>query len=274
MASHPLVQCSTGPFWTMSLGRAMDLLVAAGFGDIELMITRDPATQDPAIPLALARERGLNIRSVHGPFLVITKSVWGMDPLGKIERGAAFCKEVGADSLIVHPPYLWEGEYAAWVREECAAFSEEHGVTVVVETMYPKWVAGRRLRAYRWLNPASLVRAAPHVALDTSHLTVARVDILEALDILRPRLEHIHLSNNNGDGRDGHLELDRGVLPLDRFLDALRTTDYRGVISLELSVRRYLDRPDELVHMLRRNREFVETHLAGRSKVRKGLPRP
>jgi sugar phosphate isomerase/epimerase len=201
MTTPPAIQCSTGPLWTMSLARALDLLAGAGFRDVEVMVTRDPATQDPSIPLALARERGLNIRSVHGPFLVITKSVWGMDPLGKIERGVAFCKEVGADSLIVHPPYLWEGEYAAWVREECEGYSRQHGVKVVVETMYPKWVAGRRLRAYRWLDPAALVRAAPHVALDTSHVTVARVDVLDALEVLAPRLEHIHLSNNNGDGR-------------------------------------------------------------------------
>jgi len=251
----------------------MDLLADAGFGDIEVMVTRDPVTQDPSIPLALARERGLHIRSVHGPFLVITKSVWGMDPLGKIERGVAFCKEVGATSLIVHPPYLWEGEYAAWVREECEGFSHEHGVKVVVETMYPKWVAGRRLRAYRWLDPTALVRAAPYVALDTSHVSVARFDILDALEVLAPRLEHIHLSNNNGDGRDGHLELDRGILPLERFLEAVRRARYRGVISLELSVRKYLERPDELVEMLTRSRKFVEQHLSGRRRAQKGLPR-
>lgn len=273
MATPPAIQCSTGPFWTLSLARAMDSLAEAGFSDIELMITRDPATQEPDLPLRLAEERGLKIASVHGPFLVITKSVWGMDPLGKITRGVEFCRAVGAGSLIVHPPYLWEGEYARWIRRECADFSEEQRVKVVVETMYPKWVAGRRIRAYRWLEPAALSHAAPYVAIDTSHLTVARFDILDALEILRPKLQHVHLSNNNGDGRDGHLELERGVLPLDRFLDILRRNKYRGAISLELSIRRYLERPEELVKMLRRSREFVATHMTGRGRVDKGLPR-
>jgi sugar phosphate isomerase/epimerase len=251
----------------------MDALAEAGFSDIELMVTRDPRTQDPAIPLKLAEERGLRIASVHGPFLAITKNVWGLDPIGKIERGGRFCQEVGATSMIVHPPYLWERDYARWVQHEALEFAENTGVTVAVETMYPKWVAGRRLRAYMWLEPASLLHAAHHVALDTSHLSVSREDILDAYTILAPKLVHVHLSDNAGDGRDGHLPLEQGVLPVDRFLDELRRSSYEGVISLELSVRRYLQRPEELVEMLRQNRRYVEKKLRSGSKVDKGLPR-
>src|SRR5687768_17289093 len=109
----PPVQCSTGPFWTFALEHAMDALAEAGFTDIELMVTRDPRTQEPDLPLKLAEERGLKIASIHAPFLVITKSVWGLDPVEKIRRGAEFCRAVGADSMIVHPPYLWERDYAA-----------------------------------------------------------------------------------------------------------------------------------------------------------------
>jgi sugar phosphate isomerase/epimerase len=196
-----------------------------------------------------------------------------MEPIEKIRRGIEMCKEVGATSYVVHPPYLWERDYARWIGDEAEAFSAEHGVTVAVETMYPKWVAGRRARAYRWLEPGALFDASPHVALDTSHLAVARQDILDAYRILAPRLRHVHLSNNNGDGKDGHLEVDKGILPLDRFLEELRRTKYEGVVSLELSVRRYIEKPTDLVGMLQRNREFVERHLYGARKLEKGLPR-
>lgn len=267
------VQCSTGPFWAYELERAMDALAEAGFTEIEVMVTRDPKTHDAEIPLRLAQERGLRIASIHGPFLVITKNIWGVDPLEKIRRGVEMCKAVGATTLIVHPPYLWEREYARWVTNESEAYSAEHGVVVGVETMYPKWVAGRRLRGHRWLEPAELAEAAPHVVLDTSHLTVARHDILAALDVLAPKLEHIHLSNNAGDGRDGHLELERGILPLDRLLAELHRIGFDKAISLELSVIRYLERPADLVRMLRRSREYVESKLSGEAKVAKGLPR-
>ena len=270
----PKIQCSTGPFWAFDLERAMDALAEAGFTEIELMVTRDPRTHEPDIPLKLAEERGLSIASVHGPFLVITKSVWGMDPVGKIQRGIEMCRAVEADTLVVHPPFLWERSYATWVTEEAEESFADSGVKVAVETMYPKWVAGRKLRGYRWLLPAELADEAPHVALDTSHLSVSREDILDAYETLAPRLTHIHLSDNAGDGKDGHMELGKGILPLERFLGELRRTKYAGAISLELSVSRYVQRPQkELVEMLARNRGYVEERLKGRSRISKGLPR-
>jgi len=272
---HPprAIQCSTGPFWAFELERGMDALAEAGFSEIELMVTRDPRTQEPELPLRIATERGLRIASVHAPFLVVTKTIWGADPIQKIRRGADFCRAVGADSMIVHPPYLWERDYARWLSHEAAGFTADTGVSVAVETMYPRWVAGRRLRAYRWLEVKALYEACHLVAMDTSHVTVARQDILDAYEILAPKLVHIHLSNNAGDGRDGHLELEKGILPLDRLLTELRRTGYSGAISLELSVGKYLQKPEDLVQMLRRNREFVEQRLSGSTRLRKGLPR-
>lgn len=269
----PSVQCSTGPFWAFELARAMDALAEAGFTEIELMVTRDPVTQKPDIPAKLADERGLKIASLHAPFLVITKNVWGLDPIGKIKRGAEMCEALGTRTMIVHPPYLWEREYASWCKHEAPSFTEETGVTVAVETMYPKWVAGRKVRAYRWLEAQTLFDACHHVAIDTSHLTVSRQDILRSFEILAPKLVHIHLSDNAGDGRDGHLELEQGVLPIERFLTEVRRSNYAGAISLELSVRKYIEEPKRLVEMLKRSREYVEKRLEDEVKVPKGLPR-
>ncbi|MDQ4095855.1 MAG: sugar phosphate isomerase/epimerase, partial [Actinomycetota bacterium] len=92
----PCIQCSTGPFWAYELEHAMDALAEAGFREIEIMVTRDPKTHDADIPGRLAQERGLRIASIHGPFLVITKNIWGVDPLEKIRRGVEMCKAVGA----------------------------------------------------------------------------------------------------------------------------------------------------------------------------------
>jgi len=269
----PHIQCSTGPFWTFELEDAFDTLAEAGFKEIELMVTRDPSTQDPDMPLRLANERGLKIVSLHAPFLVITKTVWGLDPLQKIRRGAEMCRELGCGSMIVHPPYLWERDYARWLDRECTDFCSESGVTVAVETMYPRWVAGRQLRAYRWLDPQALYDACTIVALDTSHVTVARKDILDCYNLMKDKLVHIHLSDNAGDGRDGHLELEQGILPIDRFLSELRRTGYLGAISLELSVRRYVGDRRGLVEMLRRNREYVERNVSQETKIQKGMPR-
>jgi sugar phosphate isomerase/epimerase len=267
------VQCSTGPFWTFDLVQTFDAVAEAGFKDIEFMVTRDPATQSPELPLRLAEERGLRIAAVHGPFLVLTKSVWGPDPLEKIRRGTEMCRAFGAPTLVVHPPYLWEQQYATWLHAEAERHAEDTGVRVAVETMYPKWLGKRRLRAYRFLDPRDLFAACHHLVLDTSHLSVARQDIFDAYRLLLPKLEHLHLSNNAGDGRDGHLEMDQGVLPLDRFLQEVKRTGYSGSLSLELTVRRYLERPHELSRMLAKNREFVEEQLAPGPELAEDLTR-
>jgi sugar phosphate isomerase/epimerase len=262
------VQCSTGPFWAFALEEALDAVAEAGFSSIELMVTRDPRTHEPDIVGPLASERNLVVASVHAPFLVITRAVWGFEPVAKIRRGIELCRALGAPTLVVHPPLLWEESYARWLRTEAATA----GVTVAVENMYPRWVRGNALTAYRWTDPAELFTNARHVTLDTSHLTVARHDALTAFTLLRPKLAHVHLSNNAGDGRDGHLPLDEGVVPIERLLAEMRRTHYAGGVSLELSMRRYLERPQDLVKTLRQNREYVLERVSARDELSKELP--
>ena len=268
MPSDDNLQCSTGPFWAFPLEEAFDAIATAGFTSVELMITRDPATQSPDVPARLAEERGLRIATVHGPFLVVTKGVWGADPLLKMRRGIDFCRAVGAGCYVVHPPHLWEKGYAHWLLTRSPGTARESGVTIAVETMYPRWVGRRQLRAYRWSEPSELLVSSPRVVMDTSHLTVGRHDVLATYELLRPKLAHIHLSNNAGDGRDGHQELEKGVVPVDRLLEELLRTRYAGSIALELSVRGYLERREQLVRVLRRNREYVRERLAAGSERR------
>jgi sugar phosphate isomerase/epimerase len=266
---RPPLQCSTGPFWAFELEQALDLVAEAGFEAIELMITRDPKTQDPETVGRLARERSLHVASVHGPFLALTRTVWGLEARAKVRRGIEFCRTLRAGTLVVHPPLLWERDYASWLSRSSVSADP----VVAVETMYPKWVAGRRVRAYRWVEPVRLARSCPAVVMDTSHVALARADILTAFDELEPRLVHIHLSDNAGDNKDGHLALGEGVLPIERLLAVTRRRGYRGTIALELSAARYAGRPKELVAMLRRNRELVCGILERPPRTSKGPPR-
>jgi sugar phosphate isomerase/epimerase len=262
------LQCSTGPFWAFGLEAALDAVAEAGFSSVELMVTRDPRTQDPEPVARLTSERGLAVAAVHGPFLVLTRGVWGFNSKSKTLRGVEMCRALGATTLIVHPPLAWEQSYARWLASDASSF---RGVTVAVENMYPTWVAGRPLRGYRWTNPRDLAGAAHSVALDLSHLAVARHDALAAFALLRSKLAHVHLSNNAGNGRDGHLPLEEGVVPIDRLLAEMLRTHYAGGVSLELSVHRYLERPKDLVAVLRRNREYVASRWSSHRHLTKEL---
>ncbi|MDQ3662065.1 MAG: sugar phosphate isomerase/epimerase [Actinomycetota bacterium] len=248
------LQCSTGPFWAYDFERALDLIAEAGFTSIELMITRDPRTQEPESCLELVAQRGLRVAAVHGPFLMLNRSVWGLRAEPKLERGIELCRALGVSIYVVHPPYPLEGSFARWLARTP---SHPPDVKVAVETMYPKWVGERRLQAYRWLKPHELVAHSPSVVMDTSHLALAREDILEAFEVLLPRLVHIHLSDQAGDNKDGHLSIGDGMLPIDRLLKEVARSTYSGSIALELSVSRYVEQPQELVRMLSANRELV-----------------
>lgn len=258
MVPPPQVQCSTGPLWAVGLEDAFDAIAEAGFEGVELMVTRDPRTQEPGLPGRLAEERGLRIAAVHAPFLLVTRSVWGLSPIEKIQRGTAMCAALGAGVLVVHPPLLWERRYASWLKDEVEELSLSGGVTVAVETMYPAKIRGRSIRGYRWLDPPALERAAPHVVLDTSHVAMCEVDLLDAYAVLRDKLVHIHLSDNAEDGRDGHLEPGAGTLAIPELMAALLRDGYRGGVCLELALQAPGAQLDNAVSVLSRSREKVE----------------
>ncbi len=270
--SHPAIQCSTGPLWALGLEAALDVIAEAGFTHIELMVTRDPSTQTPELPRRLAEERGLEIAALHAPFLIVTRNVWGWDPIEKIRRGAAMTVALGATTMVVHPPLLWETGYGRWIRDEMEEFARGAGIEIAVETMYPARVGSRSLAGYRWIKPELLARAAPRVVLDTSHVAVTGQDLLGVRRLFGSQLAHVHLSDNAGDGKDGHLAIGDGVLPLERLLDDLGRSGYAGGICLELALGGVVESHDKVVMVLRRNREVVERALAGRA--RDGEPGP
>jgi sugar phosphate isomerase/epimerase len=98
--------------------------------------------------------------------------------------------------------------------------------------------------------------------LDTSHLAVAGGELLAAWDELADRVAHLHVSNNDGRGRDTHGLLDRGVLPIDEFLQEVGGGGFGGAVTLELDVRTWADDRRALLEVLRENLAFARTQLA------------
>jgi sugar phosphate isomerase/epimerase len=237
------------------LERTFGVIKEAGFDGIELMVTRDPRTQTPQVPARLAAREGLAIDAVHAPMLVITRRVWGPDFLNIIEKSTALAGAVGADVVIVHPPYLWELRYQAWLMGRLDGFTAAHGVAVAVENMFRLWVGGRPIRGHRWISPKDLQRFT-QITLDTSHCGVDGFDILQALDLLAGKIAHVHLSDSQGEHRDNHSIPGTGVLPLEQFVTRLPEVGYRGAVSLELDMRAFAEDQKGAVAALREAREF------------------
>jgi sugar phosphate isomerase/epimerase len=254
--------CSTVSVFAKPLREAFSLISEAGFDGVEVMVTKDPATQDPLLLQDLSEDQGLPVEAIHAPFLLMSRTVWGTDPVGKIYRAIELAEGVGAPLVIVHPPYRWQTAYGRWLDEQLPGLSAHTGVRVAVENMFPVRVRGRKVAAFHATRTLEDLEPFPHVVLDTSHAAVSHLDLFEALERLQGRLAHVHLSNNAGKGWDSHLPLDQGVLPLDRFLDTLAGNAFGGTVSLELDLRRYLDDDTALREVLVSSREFCEERLA------------
>jgi len=258
----PRLACSTVSVFSRPLRAIFELLADVGFEGVEVMVTKDPSTQDAGTLRELAEDHGVRIDAIHAPFLVMTRSVWGTDPIGKIDRAVELAQGAEVPLVVIHPPYRWQASYRRWLDERLPGLAERTGVRVAVENMFPLRVRGRALATFHARQALEDLDGFPDVVLDTSHAAVAGLDLLELLQRLGPRLAHVHLSNNAGRGWDSHLPLDEGVLHLDPFLDALATDGFDGAVSLELDLRRHLSDEAALRDALVRSRELCESRLS------------
>ncbi len=270
--SRPRLLFSTAPFFRQGLRDGLRLVAEAGFDAVEVMVTQDPATQEPHLLRSLVQEAGLRIEAVHAPFLLITRRVFGTDPVTKIYRSVHLAEETGAPLVVVHPPYRWQLRYRRWIDRDLAEFSARTGVTIAVENMFPVRPIGERGVTFHAAQELDDLDSYPYLVLDTSHAAVAGLDIRDVYARYRDKIQHVHLSNNAGKGWDSHLPVyGEGVLPLTEFLDDLVADGFAGSVSLELDLRPWMKDRDALRDVLVRNREFCEDRL-GRVSEGAGLP--
>ncbi|HXY71703.1 MAG TPA: sugar phosphate isomerase/epimerase family protein [Actinomycetota bacterium] len=259
-SATPTILISTAPFFRQPVRDGLRAIADAGFQAVEVMVTQDPDTQDPGRLATLTRTFGLRVAAVHAPFLIVTRRVWTPDPVEKIRRAARLADGVGAPLVVVHPPYRWQTAYRRWIAEEILPFSEQTGVTVAVENMFPIRVPGMPPARFHDERRDS-ADATTSMVLDTSHAAVSGVDIRAVFEAGRNRIRHVHLSDNAGKGWDSHLPLGQGgVLPVDEFLSDL-ASEFSGTVSLELDLRAWM-RDDRALHdLLVAQREYCERRL-------------
>jgi sugar phosphate isomerase/epimerase len=252
---------SSAAFFARPLSDTFRLLADTGYTGVEVMVTKDPASQDPAQMRALAEAHGLRIGAIHAPCLLITRRVWGTDPSEKIARAIEVANDAAVPLVVVHPPYRWQGSARRWLSDAMPGLAAKAGVTVAVENMFPVHLAGKAMTFHSGQDLAAL-EGLDDLVLDTSHAAVTGHDLLELRSRLADRIRHVHLSDNAGKGWDSHLPLGDGVLPIDAFLHDLTASGYPGAITLEVDLRRHLTEADRLRSVMVSMREKLEQRLA------------
>lgn len=254
------VGLSTASVYPQGATTAFEMARSLGYDGIELMVWTDPVSQDVRKVADLAERHGLPILSVHAPCLLITQRVWSPDPWIRLTRSVEAAKQLGAPTVVVHPPFRWQREYARRFVQGVAELEAETGIVIAVENMYPWRTAGREIAAYApdW-DPTD--EPYDHITLDLSHTAVSGSDALVMADAVGDRLAHLHMADGTPSPRDEHLIPGRGTQPCAQILDRLARRGWSGSIILEVGTRRAkspAERESDLAEAL----AFTRLHLA------------
>ncbi len=238
-----MIALSTSSAYPESCATAFEMASALGYDGIEIMVWTDPVSQDPIALKKLSKHYQLPIVAIHAPTLLVTQRVWGVDPWPKLRRSVQVAAAVGAGTVVVHPPFRWQRRYAESFERGVRELTEESGIQLAVENMYPWRARGRELQAYLpdW-DPTK--RDYRQVTLDLSHTATSGSDALAMADALGDRLVHIHLADGLGSAKDEHLIPGRGSQPCAQLLERLGRAGWSGNIVVEVSTRSARTRAD------------------------------
>jgi sugar phosphate isomerase/epimerase len=254
------VALSTASVFPERTPDAFETAARLGYDALEVMVTADPVSQDAAVLRKLSDYYDIPVVAVHAPNLLITQRVWGRDPWTKLVRSRELAEAVGARVVVVHPPFIWQRDYARDFQVGIAEMAATSQVAFAVENLYPLLRGETEIAAYspHW-NPVEMDCAA--ATLDVSHAAVSDSDVLAMAAALGDRLTHVHLGDGTKPGLpDEHLVPGRGTQPCGELLRWLSDSGYEGYVVLEVSTHRaptFADRQADLAESL----DFARRHL-------------
>ena len=254
------IALSTASVYPDSSADAFEMASRLGYEGVEIMVGIDEISQDIDAVQRLQEYHQLPVIAVHAPCLLITQRVWGTEPWGKLRRSAEMARRVGADVVVVHPPFRWQREYAKQFLTGIAELEAETGIAFGVENMYPWRTARRELQVYApgW-DPVE--HDCAHVTLDLSHTASALVDPVRMAMDLGARLRHLHITDGTGSAKDEHLVPGRGTQPAAELLELLAVRGFDGHVVVEINTRRCADREERELD-LAESLAFTRLHLA------------
>ena len=237
------VALSTASVYPESTANAFEIAARLGYDGVEVMVWTDPVSQDVNALRKLSDYHELPILALHAPCLVITQRVWGTDPWAKLVRAKQAAEVCGARTVVVHPPFRWQRDYARDFITGIEQMAGETDVRFAVENMFPLRARGREVTPYApdWDPTAEDFR---DFTLDLSHTSVSQTDALEMAATMGDRLSHVHIADGSGTARDEHLVPGRGTQPCAELLEGLAGQGFDGLVVVEVNTRKATDRAE------------------------------
>ena len=202
----------------------------------------------------LSEQYDMPVLSVHAPCLLISQRVWGANPITKFERSVRAAEQLGAQTVVVHPPFRWQRRYAEGFSQQVVDLEASSDVMVAVENMFPFradrfFGAGQtsieRMRKRGGRPGPGISAFAPsydpldgnhaHYTLDLSHTATAGTDAVDMARRMGDGLVHLHLCDGSGASADEHLVPGRGTQPTIEICQMLAGGDFSGHVILEVT---------------------------------------
>ncbi|HEX5142316.1 MAG TPA: sugar phosphate isomerase/epimerase [Mycobacterium sp.] len=273
------VGLSTASVYPLKTEAAFEYAARLGYDGVELMVWAETVSQDIDAVARLAARYDVPVLSVHAPCLLISQRVWGANPISKLERSVRAAEQLGAQTVVVHPPFRWQRRYAEGFSAQVAELEADSDVLVAVENMFPfradRFFGGgqtsiERMRKRGGGPGAGISAFAPsydpldgdhaHYTLDLSHTATAGTDALEMATRMGDGLAHLHLCDGKGASADEHLVPGRGTQPTVEICQMLAAGSFSGHVVLEVTTsdaRSEAEREALLAESL----QFARTHL-------------
>lgn len=258
---HIPVALSTASVYPEHAPAAFEIAAALGYDGVEVMVWADPVSQDVAALGKLSEKFSLPILAIHAPCLIISQRVWAPNPRVRLELARDAAIALGASTVVVHPPFRWQRDYARNFAHQLDRMERDSDVVIAVENMYPLRAKTRQWTPY-YPDWDPTVTGYQHYTLDISHAAVAQVDPLAMAHQMGDRLAHLHLGDGTGLGRDEHLIPGRGSMPCAEVLRHLVTTGFGGSVTVEVSTRAAKTARESREADLAETLEFARRHLA------------
>jgi sugar phosphate isomerase/epimerase len=273
------VGLSTASVYPLRTEAAFEYAARLGYDGVELMVWAESVSQDIDAIERLSDRYGMPVLSLHAPCLLISQRVWGANPISKLERSVQAAEQLGAQTVVVHPPFRWQRRYAEGFSEQVAELEARGEVMVAVENMFP-FRADRffgtgvpsieRMRKRGGTPGVAISAFAPsydpldgehaHYTLDLSHSATAGSDAIEMAERMGEGLVHLHLCDGSGAATDEHLVPGRGTQPTVEICQMLAAGAFSGHVILEVTTSRARTAA-EREELLTESLEFARAHL-------------
>ncbi|MFN8088002.1 MAG: sugar phosphate isomerase/epimerase [Mycobacterium sp.] len=273
------VGLSTASVYPLRTEAAFEYAANLGYDGVELMVWAETVSQDIGAIARLSKRYNMPVLSVHAPCLLISQRVWGANPIPKLTRSVHAAERLGAQTVVVHPPFRWQRRYAQGFAEQVAELESRSDVMVAVENMFP-FRADRffgsgqpsieRMRKRGGRPGVGVSAFAPsydpldgnhaHYTLDLSHAATAGTDALDMARRMGAGMVHLHLCDGTGASTDEHLIPGRGNQPTAEICQMLAAGDFGGHVILEVTTSSARNRAEREA-LLSEALHFARTHL-------------